>query len=80
MLVGLSGAGKLFTPEVLSAMNDNCPHMPIVLPMSNPTSKMECTSEEAQRYTNGRAIYASGSPQLDVEWIKVERAAVAGDI
>lgn len=69
VLIGLAGAGPLFTAEVLEAMNAGCPHQaPIVMAMSNPTAKMECTAEEAQRYTGGRAVYASGSPQEDVMW------------
>lgn len=69
MLIGLAGAGPLFTQEVLEAMDDGCQHQaPIVMAMSNPTAKMECTAEEAQRYTGGRAVYASGSPQDDVMW------------
>lgn len=69
VLIGLAGAGPLFSQEVLEAMNEGCQHQaPIVMAMSNPTAKMECTAEEAQKYTDGRAVYASGSPQEDVLW------------
>jgi malic enzyme len=69
VLIGLSGAGRLFTPQVLEALNEGCPHQnPVVMPMSNPTARMECTAEEAQRHTGGRAVFASGSPQDDQEW------------
>ena len=53
MLLGLAGAGRLFTPEVLREVAAHCT-APVVFPMSNPTSKMECTHEQAIMHTGGR--------------------------
>ena len=60
-IIGVSGQPNTFTPAVLTAMS-RINERPIVFALSNPTSKSECTAEEAYRYTDKRAIFASGSP------------------
>lgn len=65
VLMGLTGVGGLFTQEILKEFGSHH-ERPILFPMSNPTHKMECTAEEAQAACDGRAIFASGSPQPDV--------------
>lgn len=60
-LIGVSGMPRTFTKQVVEAMvrwNER----PILFALSNPTSKSECTAEEAYTWSEGRAIFASGSP------------------
>ena len=61
-LLGLAAQpAGLFTEEMVSAMVDYT-DTPIVMPMSNPTAKAECTPAQAYEWTQGKAVVATGSP------------------
>ncbi|KAL8102464.1 NADP-dependent malic enzyme-like [Apium graveolens] len=61
VLIGTSGQGKTFTKEVVEAMA-SFNKKPLIMALSNPTSQAECTAEEAYNWSEGRAVFASGSP------------------
>ncbi|KAK8535432.1 hypothetical protein V6N13_081562 [Hibiscus sabdariffa] len=61
VLIGSSGVGRTFTKEIIetvASLNEK----PLIMALSNPTSQSECTAEEAYTWSQGRAIFASGSP------------------
>lgn len=74
-IFGVSTVGGAFNEKVLKAMaeiNDR----PVIFPYSNPTSRSECTAEEAYRATDGRCLFASGTPfpPLEVNGKTIEPA------
>jgi malate dehydrogenase (oxaloacetate-decarboxylating)(NADP+) len=61
VLIGATGAPGTFTQQVVERM---CAHneRPVLFALSNPTSKAECTAEQAYQWSRGQAVFASGSP------------------
>ncbi|WP_180028961.1 NAD-dependent malic enzyme [Acinetobacter sp. YH16032] len=67
VLIGVSGQPGLFTEEIIRTMASNCEH-PIVLPLSNPTSRVEAVPADIIQWTDGRALIATGSPFMPVNY------------
>jgi malate dehydrogenase (oxaloacetate-decarboxylating) len=67
VLIGLSGAPGIFNESIIKAMVNNNQH-PIIFPLSNPNSNCEATPEDIIKWSNGRAMVATGSPFPDVDY------------
>lgn len=67
ILIGVSGQANLFTEEIIRTMASYC-SCPIILPLSNPTSRVEAEPANIIEWTNGQAIVATGSPFAPVNY------------
>ena len=61
ILIGTTATPSTFTEPIVRAMAETCPH-PIILPLSNPTSRCEATPAQVLAWTDGHALVATGSP------------------
>lgn len=61
ILLGATGAGGAFPKEIIEAMS-LINERPVIFALSNPTSKAECTAEQAYTWSKGKAVFVSGSP------------------
>lgn len=67
ILIGLSTLGGAFTESIVREMAQKVDR-PIIFPLSNPTDRSEATPEDLMRWTEGRAIVATGSPFAPVDF------------
>ncbi len=77
VIIGVSGQPGLFTEEVIAAMAESV-ERPVVMPLSNPTSRVEATPADILAWSRGRALVATGSPfddvQIDGRSVKISQA------
>ncbi|KAJ7635027.1 hypothetical protein FB45DRAFT_1056974 [Roridomyces roridus] len=66
-LMGLSTMSGAFTRAAIETMAALNP-LPIIFPLSNPVKLSECTFEDAVKYTNGKVLFASGSPFPEINF------------
>jgi malate dehydrogenase (oxaloacetate-decarboxylating)(NADP+) len=70
ILIGATGTPGVFTEEIVRLMSD-INQRPVIFALSNPTSRAECTAQQAYSWSDGRAVFASGSP--------FDRVSLAGE-
>lgn len=61
ILIGVSGQTGLFSEDVITTMYQHCP-TPLIMPLSNPTSRIEAIPADILKWTEGNALVATGSP------------------
>ncbi|THD43758.1 NAD-dependent malic enzyme [Enterobacteriaceae bacterium ML5] len=67
VLIGVSGQPGLFAEEIIREMHKHCAR-PVVMPLSNPTSRVEATPADILNWTDGAALVATGSPFAPVNY------------
>ena len=67
LVLGAAGQGPAFTRDILESMASFNKY-PVIFALSNPTSKAECTAQEAYEATKGQCVFASGSPFANVTY------------
>jgi len=77
-LIGLAVQPGSFTEDVVRLMA-SLNERPIIFPLSNPTSKSECTFSQAVEWSNGKALFAAGSPFDPVEFNGCQHIAGQGN-